>query len=192
MKLNLGCGKDIKGGWVNLDWVSNPGVDVVADLSACKLTPLPLLNDQFDEMLASHLVEHIPDTLSLMSELHRVAKPGCKLTIRVPYGSSDDAWEDPTHVRPYFVGSFAPFAQTYYWRADYGYRGDWQVKRIVLGVSKANCEAMKALTQAQVFSMINQARNVVREMVAELEAVKPIREPKRELQEEVAVKITAI
>jgi hypothetical protein len=41
MKLNLGCGRDIKQGFVNLDYMPLPGVDVVADLERCADTKLP-------------------------------------------------------------------------------------------------------------------------------------------------------
>jgi hypothetical protein len=44
----------------------------------------------------------------LMQELHRIAKPNGKLVIRCPHGASDDAWEDPTHVRAFFARSFGP------------------------------------------------------------------------------------
>lgn len=37
-----------------------------------------------------------------MEELHRIAKQDAIFTCRVPYGSSDDAYEDPTHVRQFF------------------------------------------------------------------------------------------
>lgn len=32
-RLNLGCGRDIKKGWINLDILKLPGVDVVYDLT---------------------------------------------------------------------------------------------------------------------------------------------------------------
>ena len=72
----------------------------------------------------------------MMQELFRIAQPDGKMIIRVPYGSSDDAYEDPTHIRQYFIGSFGYYSQPYYWRADYGYRGDWQAKNITLVVGK--------------------------------------------------------
>jgi len=139
----------------------------------------PFANDEVDEFLLSHVIEHIPQTLPLMQELHRIAKPGAKAWIRVPHGSSDDAWEDPTHVRAYFPGSFGYFSQPYYWRADYGYRGDWQPLSITLYVPAA----LQATTSFEALhERILRERNLVIEMVAELEAVKPLREPKRELQ----------
>lgn len=188
VKLNVGCGRNILPGWINIDSRNREGVDIVQDLD--NIVPddyprwregclgggrLAIENDTVDEFLLSHFLEHVHNSLALMQELHRIAKPRAKMVIRCPYGSSDDAWEDPTHVRPYFTGSFGYFAQHHYWRADYGYRGDWQVKRITLLVDPA--------TPQNISLKIFSERNIVKEMIAELYAVKPIREPKRELQE---------
>ena len=118
-------------GWVNLDRVELPGVNIVADIDRCAEEPLPLEDDYVDEFLLSHVIEHIRNPMPLMQELHRIAKPNALAAIRVPYGSSDDAFEDPTHVQRYFLNSFGYFSQPSYWRADYGYRGDWQPKRCV-------------------------------------------------------------
>jgi hypothetical protein len=48
-----------------------------------------------------------------MEELHRIAKPNAKVVFKVPYGSSDRAFEDPTHVRQYFLHSFDYFCQPF-------------------------------------------------------------------------------
>lgn len=182
VKLNLGCGRNILEGWVNVDRVELPGVNVVAELDTEKLfnsffgvltnvTPtLPFDDNSVDEFLLSHVLEHITYTLPLMQELHRIAKPGARMVIRVPHGASDDAWEDPTHVRPYFPGSFGYFSQPYYWRADYGYRGDWLTEEVIL-------YRVHGATGAS-----SKDRNAIQEMVATLTAVKPIREPLKELQ----------
>jgi SAM-dependent methyltransferase len=178
LRLNLGCGRNILRDWTNVDWMALPGVDVVADLNDCAATRLPFADDSAGEFLLSHVLEHVPHALPLMQELHRIAKPGAKAWIRVPHGSSDDAWEDPTHVRAYFSGSFGYFSQPYYWRADYGYRGDWQP------VSVTYCLPSRLADTATdvLFARIASERNLVLEMIAELDAVKPIREPRRELQ----------
>jgi SAM-dependent methyltransferase len=178
-RLHLGCGRNILPGWVNLDSVPLPGVDVVADLDRCATIPLPFESDSFDEFFGSHLLEHLRNPLPFMQELHRIAKVGAKAVFRVPYGSSDDAFEDPTHVRQYLLGSWAYFSQPLYWRADYGYRGDWKPVRITLLVSRQRFEGK---TPQAILQEVNAQRNVVFEMVAELEAIKPIRDTKRELQ----------
>lgn len=179
LQLHLGCGRTILPGWINIDSVALPGVDVVADLNDCRKTPLPFQDDLVETFFMSHVLEHIPDSLALMQELHRVSKAGATLIARVPYGSSDDAWEDPTHVRPYFIQSWGYFSMPFYWRADYGYRADWAVDRIELCVDKKTYDGVDG---HEILKKVFAERNVVKEMVTTLHSVKPIREPKKELQ----------
>jgi SAM-dependent methyltransferase len=188
-RLNVGCGRNILDGWPNLDNADIPGIDIRFDLEACRNTPIPLQDNCIDELLLSHVIEHIHDSLALMQELYRVAKPGALCTIRVPFGSSDDAWEDPTHVRPYFPGSFGYFSQPYYWRADYGYRGDWQAETIHLRMSK---EKYQSVRHEQLVELLERARNLVVEMIATLVAVKPSRQPLRELQVPAKISIVLV
>ena len=179
LRLNLGCGRSPLAGWTNVDISPLPGIDVVADLDACLTQPLPFADDSATEMRMSHVFEHIGDTLALMQELHRVAASGCLLTIRAPYGSSDDAYEDPTHRQRFFMNSFQYFSQPLYWRADYGYRGDWEQTLLTLVVAGAE---NAGLTDEQRLVRVRQLRNVVRELVVELRAIKPIRPADRMLQ----------
>jgi SAM-dependent methyltransferase len=172
--LHLGCGGDIRAGWINLDSRALPGVDVVADLDACREKPLPFPADSIDEFLGSHVLEHLSDPLAFLQELHRVARHGAKLVFRVPYGSSDDADQDPTHVRRYFARSFYYFSQLGYTHFDYGYSGDWDTESIVLTVDAAR-HAGKSFDQ--LFEEVRSQRNVVLEMIATLSAVKPARKP---------------
>jgi ubiquinone/menaquinone biosynthesis C-methylase UbiE len=177
-RLNLGCGRDIRSGWINVDAAALPGVDIVADLDLCRTKPLPFSENEIEEFTLSHVLEHIRDALALMAELHRIAKPDAKAEIRVPFGASDDAWADPTHVRPYFVESFAYFSQPVYWRADYGYRGDWNTEKVIIAVDKTLVGDRKP---PEIYQMLRTYRNIGLEMVAILRAVKPIRDPKKEL-----------
>jgi SAM-dependent methyltransferase len=177
-KLNVGCGRNRIDGWLHLDAAALPGIDIVADLETCATAPLPLADGSVDEFLLSHVMEHIRNVLPMMQELYRIAAPDARMVVRVPYGSSDDAYEDPTHVRQLFLNSFGYFSQPNYWRADYGYRGDWLTESITLVIAPD----IPALPDAQLLERVHRDRNVVVEMVAILRAVKPMREAKRELQ----------
>jgi SAM-dependent methyltransferase len=183
MRLNLGCGRDIRPGWVNIDCAPLPGVDHVVDFDGKPV--LPLADDSVAYSEGVHVIEHLADPLPFMAELWRVTKPGGRVTFRCPYGSTDDADEDPTHVRRMFPESWGFFGQPYYWRADYGYRGDWQPVTVTLAVFPGLAEA----TDAELRSMIRFQRNIVQEMTAVLRCVKPRREPKRELQEKFALNL---
>jgi SAM-dependent methyltransferase len=97
-KLNVGCGKDIRKDFVNLDVVSLPGVDAVHDLQSF---PWPFADGQFDEIHMINVLEHLPDTIKTIEELHRISKPGAKVIIRVPYWNSPDMLADPTHKKSF-------------------------------------------------------------------------------------------
>lgn len=183
--LNLGCGNDIKkgGGWLNVDWIDGPDVDEVIDFDT--MSALPWADGTVDGFYMSHVIEHLSRPLWVVQECWRVAKPGAKLVIRVPHGASDDAWEDQTHRRAYFPGSFYAFSQPYYWKAYAGYDGDWQVERLILHLTED--AKWKQDQGGDIYDAVANQRNVVTEMVAELVAVKPARARLLELREEVEV-----
>jgi SAM-dependent methyltransferase len=188
-KINVGCGRNIKPGWINLDSMALPGVNVIFDLESCATEKIPLPDNSAGEFLLSHVIEHIHNILPMMQELHRVAQPDAKMIIMVPYGSSDDAYEDPTHIRHCFIGSFGYFSQPFYWRADYGYRGDWQPKKITLTMDK---RFVTGNNVNQVMDLVMHQRNIVKEMIVELVSIKPIRSPLLELQENPEINIQTV
>ena len=184
LRLNLGCGRDIRPGWVNIDCAPLPGVDHVVDFDGKPV--LPFADDSVAYSEGSHVVEHLRDPLPFMAELWRVTEPGGRAVFRCPYGSTDDADEDPTHVRRMFPGSWGYFGQPHYWRASYSYGGDWQPAQVELVIFPGLSDA----TDPELRSMIRFQRNVVAEMAATLRCVKPAREPRRELQEAYEVTLT--
>jgi SAM-dependent methyltransferase len=168
------------GGWVNVDCVEVPGVtDMAVNLDGPDLAYM-LDEDSVDESVGVHVIEHLTRPLEFMSALWVVTKPGGTATFETPYGSSDDAWEDPTHARPYFMNSWGYFSQPFYFRADYGYLADWRLTDLTLAVDS---ERWKGLTPADVLDAVQRERNVVRFMRATLEAVKPARPATSSLQE---------
>ena len=104
-KLNIGCGKNIKEGWINLDGLQLPGVDVVYDLEKS----LPFEDNYFEEIEASHILEHINNLIDLMEELHRVCKNGAIINVTCPYFASVSAFSDITHKRFFTLKSFNYF-----------------------------------------------------------------------------------
>ncbi|HCD53350.1 MAG TPA: hypothetical protein DEQ34_12945, partial [Balneolaceae bacterium] len=94
-KLNLGCGNDIREGWVNLDIAPLPGVDVVHNLEEL---PLPFEDEEFDHIRAQDILEHL-EYIPLLKEIHRILKPGGTISIRVPHFTSRYNFNDPTHKK---------------------------------------------------------------------------------------------
>lgn len=107
-KLNLGCGTDIKKGWINLDSAALEGVDVVHDIN---VLPLPFVDNSFGEILCQDIIEHIAEYTLLLKELHRVLAPGGFLHIRVPHFTSKNNFIDPTHRRMFSISTFDFFVK---------------------------------------------------------------------------------
>lgn len=80
VKLNLGCGRDIKKGYINVDKLENP--DVKHDLD---VYPFPFKKNSVDFILASHILEHLKEPLDFLEESQRILKRRGKMKIRVPH-----------------------------------------------------------------------------------------------------------
>lgn len=81
-KLNLGCGKDIRNGYVNFDTYQYGRVDVIGNIE----DPLPFQNDYFEEIYCSHVLEHISITKinNVLTECYRILKKDGVFEIIVP------------------------------------------------------------------------------------------------------------
>jgi len=105
MKLNLGCGNDIRKGWINLDIQEREGVDIIHDLN--KL-PLHFEDEIFDVVLCKDIFEHVK-YFALISEIYRILKKGGILIIKVPHFTSKSNYLDPTHINTFSSRTFYYF-----------------------------------------------------------------------------------
>jgi hypothetical protein len=112
VRLNLGCGSKKLDGWVNVDKIAAATPDQVVDLEAL---PWPWPDDSVDEVLLSHVLEHLgAETdvyLGIIKELYRICRDGARITIVVPHPRHDHYLNDPTHVRPITADSIVMFSQ---------------------------------------------------------------------------------
>ncbi len=106
-KLNLGCGRNIKKEWVNLDIVKKKGVDIVWDLDKI---PYPFEDNEFDEILAEMVLEHTMKPEEALRELWRISKKNARITLIVPHFSNWQAWGDITHRRAFNSTSLFAFS----------------------------------------------------------------------------------
>ena len=81
LRLNLGCGKRVLDGFLNLDKFPVDGRVGFLDLD---VFPYPFKNDSVDEVVLSHVLEHLVDPLHVVEECHRILKPGGVLQVDLP------------------------------------------------------------------------------------------------------------
>jgi SAM-dependent methyltransferase len=127
-KLNFGCGKDIKKGYINADIVQSEGVDKNFDFN---IFPYPFSDNDFDEILADNILEHLDDISAVMKELHRISKPGGAVRIIVPYYNCYGAYNDITHKHYFSHLSFEPFYKKNT-RGSYFIKEEFELKEIKL------------------------------------------------------------
>ncbi|MEO3385268.1 methyltransferase domain-containing protein [Mesorhizobium sp. CAU 1741] len=82
IRLNLGCGFDVREGWINVDMHDHHGPDLVCDVTWLK----PIESNSADYVLAQDVLEHIHRVkcATALLEWNRVLKIGGQLDVRVP------------------------------------------------------------------------------------------------------------
>jgi len=131
-KLNIGCSKRPKPGWVNNDIIPFKGVDVLFDLGK---DTFPFKDNTFIEIEACHVLEHL-DVYQLfhcMDECFRVLQPTGHLHVEVPRWGTQ-AWllhpEHKMHWTENLFGFFmVPDNEDHF--DQHGYlKGHWRVEFI--------------------------------------------------------------
>jgi SAM-dependent methyltransferase len=104
--LHLGCGPSKHPGAVGVDLNPRSAADALCDLNR---RGYPFASNSFDLVLCEHVLEHLDDVIAVMEEIHRVARPGARVLVRVPHFSSVYYYSDPTHRHPFALHSFDYF-----------------------------------------------------------------------------------
>ena len=82
VKLNLGCGNDLRIDYINIDRYNNTGkVDIICDIGS-----LPFASESVDEIMTLHVFEHIElgNMYNILTEWRRVLKPDGNLILYLP------------------------------------------------------------------------------------------------------------
>jgi ubiquinone/menaquinone biosynthesis C-methylase UbiE len=130
--LDVGCGWNKTAGAIGLDSNPKAHADIVHDLGAI---PYPFPDNEFDEIVCRHVLEHVPDVMALVSELYRIAKPGACIRIVTPHYTNPDWATDPTHRNHFNSYSFNCFVED---RQLFPFYTEVRLKPIRTKVSLAN------------------------------------------------------
>lgn len=69
----------------------------------CEITKIPLADNSLDAILCTEVIEHVVDPMAVLSEFHRLLKPGGKLLLTAPFLSH-------LHMEPYhYYSGFTPY-----------------------------------------------------------------------------------
>jgi SAM-dependent methyltransferase len=164
IRLDVGCGGKKRDGFIGLDFVEQPGVDVVLDVTTERW---PFDDRSVDEVFSSHFLEHIDEPNHVFSEIGRVCKDGARITFFTPYAFSNEAFvyghlhfltEEPwrhfcvTH-RDLFAGMLG---------------GRWQLHTVTYVVPPAVVAELTALRIGIPFA-VRYLKNIVYEFSVEIE-----------------------
>ena len=122
-KINIGCGKKLREGYLNVDKSDQVGADKVLDIEE----GLPFEDNTFDEILSEHTLEHIrPEKWAfVLREIHRVAKPNCVFHLILPFDNIKTR-TDCDHYRTFSWWSFLPLEED----SGYNYFSPVKLRRI--------------------------------------------------------------
>ena len=104
--LDVGCGSNKTPGAIGLDNNPRTAADVIHDLGT---VPYPFAENEFDEIISRHAVEHVPDVMTFVTELYRITKPGGRIKLVTPHYTNPDWANDPTHRNHFNSYSFNVF-----------------------------------------------------------------------------------
>ena len=130
--LDVGCGWNKTPGAIGIDSNPKSHADVIHDLG---VVPYPFPDNEFDQIICSHVAEHVPDVMAFVTELYRIAKPDSRITIVTPHYTNPDWPTDPTHRNHFNSYSFNCFIDD---RQLFPFYTDVKLKPIRTYVSLAN------------------------------------------------------
>ena len=119
------------GGRINA-WVGFKTIDLMnANITADLNKKWPFNDNSIGIIRASHVFEHLEDSIHTMNEAYRVLAPGGWLFIEVPSTDGRGAFQDPSHVSFWNENSIWYYTNRDYARYIPEYKGRFQNSRIV-------------------------------------------------------------
>ena len=128
-KLNIGCGKKLLDGFINID-INDFGQEIKSDVFIY-LKDLIDKKESVDHIRAEHFLEHFnqDEARELLNLMWQVVKSSGDILIVVPHKKDDYAWI-LAHKTFYCENTFKILEKSE-WREVYGFR-PWKIKELVV------------------------------------------------------------
>ncbi|OLE54758.1 MAG: hypothetical protein AUG51_06530 [Acidobacteria bacterium 13_1_20CM_3_53_8] len=130
--LDVGCGANKYPGAVGMDNNPRTAADVIHDLG---VFPYPFDDNEFDEVISRHVLEHVPDPMGFVTELHRITRAGGRIKLVAPHYSNPDWATDLTHRNHLSSYSFNCFVEG---QINFPFYTDVRLRPVHVHVSLAN------------------------------------------------------
>lgn len=130
--LDIGCGANKTPGATGMDINPRTAADVIHDLDDL---PYPFEDDQFDEVIGRHVIEHVRDPMAVMCELHRITRGGGRVRLVAPHWTNPDFATDLTHRNHLNSYSFRNLTDE---RAVFPFYTDVRFRQLAVRVSVLN------------------------------------------------------
>lgn len=102
LALDLGAARHKPEGFLGVDRLDAPGVDLVCDMTR----GIDLPDNSVGVVRAADFLQYIPDKVAVFNEMYRVLAPNGMLLSRTPSTDGRGAFQDPTQVAHYNENSF--------------------------------------------------------------------------------------
>lgn len=121
-KIDLGCGKKKRPGYIGVDCFDHESVDCNIDINSERL---PFGDNSVNAIRAIHCLEHISDAIHIWNEMWRVCRPGALIYVVVPHPQGGWYFQDPTHKTPYTEKTLRQYFDGDYVSSfsEYGFKG---------------------------------------------------------------------
>jgi SAM-dependent methyltransferase len=121
--IDLGCGTRKREGYLGMDRVNLPGVDIVYEVESS----IPLEDNTVDGIWSNFFFEHVSNLVRLLQEIYRISRPGALIEFTVPYYQSVTQFKDPTHHAVITPETMRYFTDEKWYGSDYGFGVNFKI-----------------------------------------------------------------
>lgn len=110
MRIDIGCGSSKETGYLGIDRISSPSVDMVCDINE----GIPLPDNSAEFVMASRVLPYVNNLFAVMGEIYRISIHKAVICILAPYAHSF-----PHISNPLFKQKFDEYTPRYFTRDFY-------------------------------------------------------------------------